>query len=373
MGVFSTKSLQGLTLSVAARGEVLLHLVSIRSLRAALMAAPFFLFGGASLAATPADNASQDEPKRTRKGALALVVDNDLFARGSLDRDYSSGIEISYLTAPTQPPQWSERAIDFLARERETLETRFHFGLGHHIYTPEDISLEIPAPNDRPYAGLLYGSVGAVLNQNDTRIDQLQLLFGVVGPASQADSIQIAYHRLINAEDPRGWDNQISNRPAFELSWRRTHIANLVGDSGSPGFKVQFAPHYGARVGNLKTAANLGATVRFGWNPPIDITPATLKPSLPGAALFKPTAKWGWYVYSGVDGRYIPQNIFLDGMPRSNDGVTRRNFTGDVILGLAFYRGPVRVGYTHFVRTRQYDEQNRDGSEYGSFSVAVNF
>ncbi len=333
-----------------------------------LAAAAVALCWGSALAADESTHRPGDE------GSIAFVLANDIFGRESLDRDFTNGLELSYLGAPARAPGWTPPLVRLLTDEQARVETRMHFAVGHQTFTPEDIELVEPPEGDRPYAGLLYASVGAVVNQEDRRIDQVQLLLGVVGPASQADSLQIEWHDIIRAAPPNGWATQISNRPAAELSWRRTHILPLNGKApGDLGFGVQASPHYGASVGNLKSSLSVGGALRLGWNVPVDVSPPLLRPSLAGAGYFKPTARSGAYFFAGVDGRYVPRDLLLDEEGQNGFGVTREDFVGDAFLGVAVYFEGVRLTYTHLFRTTQYVEQNRDGVEYGSLSLTINF
>lgn len=328
----------------------------------------------ASLAMHSSAAHAEQASGRGDEGSIAFVLDNDIFGSDSLDRDYTNGMEFSYLSRPARAPGWTPPLVRLLTDEAARVETRMHFAVGHQTFTPEDIELVNPPPDDRPYAGLLYAAAGAVVNQEDRRFDQIQLLLGVVGPASQADSLQIEWHDIINATPPNGWASQISNRPAAELSWRRTHVLPLNRKApGDLGFGIQAAPHYGARVGNLTTALSIGGTVRIGWNLPIDVTPTTLSPNLAGSAFFKPTAPSGAYFFAGVDGRYVPRDLLLDEEGRDGFGVSREDFVGDAIVGVGVYLHGARLTYTHFFRTTQYEEQNRDGVEYGSLALTINF
>ncbi|MEM9898969.1 MAG: lipid A deacylase LpxR family protein, partial [Pseudomonadota bacterium] len=285
---------------------------------------------------------------------------------------YSNGLEISFLGAPSRAPGWTPPLVKLLTDPTDTVSTRLHFAVGHQIYTPEDISLEVPDPEDRPYAGLLYGSVGTVINTNDRRFDQIQGLFGVVGPASQADSLQLLWHDVIQAQRPNGWETQISNRVVGELSWRRTYVLPLVGQPRERGLGFQFAPHAGFRAGNLTTSVGAGGLFRLGLNLPVDITPAQLKPNQPGNAYFEPTAKAGIYGFAGVEGRYVPRNLFLDETSDNGFGVTREDFVGDAIIGAAAYFGPARLSFSFTFRTTQYNEQERS-TQFGSAALVFNF
>ena len=135
------------------------------------------------------------------------------------------------------------------------------------MYTPRDLTRVIPDPNDRPYAGLLYASIGLISWTEENILDQAQVLVGVVGPASQAGATQVWLHEeLSGAVQPRGWDSQIPNQLVAELRLHRSH--RVQGFGSAEGFETDFAPIYGVSVGNLTTSADLGVGFRTGWRMP---------------------------------------------------------------------------------------------------------
>ncbi len=341
----------------------------------------------ASIAAAPAaakDHKNKPDGSALPRFSIAFVAENDVFGRESLDRDYSNGLEMSLLTGERLTPEYARRLADLIATS-DDYEVRAHAAIGQQIFTPDELGLTVPEVGDRNYAGLLYGSVGLLIAEeqggetsNRHRFDQIQFLFGVVGPASQADSLQIWYHDVIKGIDPRGWDAQIDNRAAFEFSWRRTHLLPL---NYRPDrlFGMQVAPHYGARLGNLTTSANIGATLRIGMNLPADLTPSLMQPNLPGAAFFRQKGSTnGFYVFAGVDGRYVAESLVLDAPSSLGNRVDKKNLVGDIQVGVAGYykiKGvpATRISYTHVIRSREYLTQDREGSEFGSLQIAFNF
>jgi lipid A 3-O-deacylase len=81
-----------------------------------------------------------------------------------------------------------------------TIRTRYAHG--QNIFTPSKIKLEDPPPDDRPYAGWLYGSIGLIA-ETGQRLDVLDLTLGIVGPASLAEETQrSSRHNGFDTTDP---------------------------------------------------------------------------------------------------------------------------------------------------------------------------
>ena len=95
----------------------------------------------------------------------------------------------------------------------------YGFAIGQNIYTPDDKASTVLIPNDRPYAGYLYGSAfDTVYNQLLSR-DQFhnELQMGMVGSDSYAEQVQTEFHKIIGSELPMGWGNQVYNHFVCDL------------------------------------------------------------------------------------------------------------------------------------------------------------
>lgn len=87
---------------------------------------------------------------------------------------------------------------------------------GQEICTPRDTAAVPPDPNDRPYAGWLYYSLG-VTAEKEKVLDLLQLTVGIVGPDAQADEVSGTAHHLFGGKAPKGWDYQLKNEPGINV------------------------------------------------------------------------------------------------------------------------------------------------------------
>jgi lipid A 3-O-deacylase len=314
-------------------------------------------------------DAQAETPKRDG-GGFSLVVENDLFSSTAKDRNYTSGLKAGYLTPAGQEPRWARAFADLLPGYKARLDTRFEFEIGQTMFTPRDLTLAVPDPNDRPYAGLLYGSVGLISRTEENILNQAQLVIGVVGPASQAGASQRWLHRQIPAAvQPAGWTSEIPNQFAGELRLQRTHRLPLVGNAR--GAQIDILPHYGASLGNLSTGLSFGVGARAGWNLPVDFGPPRVSPSLPGSGYAITDSNLGWYVFGGLEGRYVAHNLVLDERSALGARVSRMPFTADGQFGMATYIGDARIAYTQVWRSREFQSQISDYSEFGAISVSL--
>ncbi|MEM8617389.1 MAG: lipid A deacylase LpxR family protein, partial [Pseudomonadota bacterium] len=310
--------------------------------------------------------------KRT-KGVWSLTSENDLF--GGTDRNYSNGLRIERVTPANEVTpglRWVANRLPVLNLNRR--ELRQGFALSHTIFTPEDIEAETPDPEDRPYAGWLYGSATVVAtsqrSDGGTIQDTLQLNLGIVGPSAGGKFVQGEWHDLIEEVDPKGWDSQLKDEPGLELIAKRAR--KYKGFDLPLGLETDYAVHGTVTLGNVRSNVGLGAIARLGWDLGADFGPPRIRPALAGAGVFKPGQPFGGYVFAGFEGRVIGRDMFLDGNlgrdgPRVHD---RRDFVGDGQIGAALYGGNLQVAFTYVHRTEEFVAQNGP-QRFGAVSISI--
>jgi len=302
------------------------------------------------------------------KGILTLVIENDLFS--NIDRHYTHGTRVAWLSPERELPPWMKRWADRAPLFAEDGRNRFSFAFGQDIFTPDDITRSELIRTDRPYAGWLYGAIG-VVSDNGTRLDNLELTLGLVGPTSLAKQSQRLVHQIIGADDPKGWGNQLDNEPGIVLTYERKwrSIVTLGGD----GLATDFTPYAGGAVGNIFTHASVGVVGRIGFDLPADYGPPRVRPSQPGSDFFRPSQSLGGYLFAGVESRFVARNIFLDGnsFGPSHD-VKRKPVVGDFQVGAAVIWGQVRIAYTQVFRTREFDGQPHN-DQFGALTLSVRY
>ena len=334
----------------------------------------------AGLLALTAPLPAMAEEEETPRGPdeawlISLQFSNDMF--GGSDRHFTHGTRFAALSPEGHVPGFIETAAKALPIFPQGGSLRVSYSLGQDIFTPERIEERALIEDDRPYAGWLYGGIGLAA-ENGSRLDKLELNVGVVGPASLAEKVQTEWHQLLDLTIPEGWDNQLENEPGivlyYETKWRNLWKTKVTDLEVFDELAFAVSPHLGGALGNVFTYGAAGLTLRVGEDLPSDYGPPKLRPALPGSDYFRPDDALGWYLFAGVEGRLVLQNIFLDGNTfEDSHSVDKRTLVGDLQAGVAMTLGKrVRLAYTHLWRSEEFREQDAP-DQFGSLSMSVRF
>lgn len=312
------------------------------------------------------------EKARRQVGTFTLQFENDLFY--GADRHYTNGIRLSWLSPPkdhgVDPITWVRK---FLEKASFALNSNTRLGLavGQDIFTPEDRHNTNLIADDRPYAGWLYGAMSLHTVTKERTLDTVELNLGIVGPHAFGEETQDLVHEIRLIDTFEGWNHQLRDEPGFHLMWERKWRALETAPDGGLGF--DFIPHIGGSVGNVLSHVNIGGAVRFGLNIPQDFGPPAL---IKGATSLDPPRgknKWSLYAFAGADGRYVGNNIFLDGNNfRDSHRVDKENIVADLSLGVSLQYNRFKLSYTNALRTREFEGQDNNGW-FGSVSLSWQF
>lgn len=303
-----------------------------------------------------------------------LFVENDLLAR--TDRYYTSGIKFGG-GAPFDMLQLP--AAELLGRLAPKGRGPTHLGLfvGQNLYTPKSIETAQAQPLDRPWAAWLYLG-GVAQHARGNRLDTVEIDIGLVGPAALGKEIQSAWHRLIGAPQPRGWQHQIPNEPAFLASYMAKSKHAL---GSAQGLDLELVPHGGVTIGTVLTLARGGGLLRLGRH----MTGFGLDTIEPGGAMLQnmrrdvePARAPGieWYVFAGVDYRLVAHNIFLDGTVfRDSPGVIRRPHVYDLSAGFSLRVDALRLSLTRVRRSEEFHAPAGSGGRqtFDSINLGIEF
>lgn len=309
-------------------------------------------------------------PPQGDDGTLSVVFENDFFY--DIDRHYTNGVRVIRLPGRGTPaPRWAVRlARTIVPWFPDAGDVRPGYAIGHSMFTPADIRTANPPPDQRPYAGWLYGTVGLGAPTGN-RLDLFTLTVGTVGPSSLAEKSQKFLHEVLNAHYPRGWGTQLGDEPGLVLTaqrnWRNGSRGTLAGR------RLDLTPHAGLALGNVYTWANAGLTLRYGGSLPDDQGPPSIRPGLPGGGDFSARSDFRWYVFLAGEGRAVAHNLFLDGNTfRESHQVDKEPLVGDLQLGIVLNWHAVRVSYTHFRRSREFRTQ-QDEDDFGALALTVDY
>ena len=314
-------------------------------------------------------------------GRVGFIEENDSVLFGS-DEYYTQGLQVFYVGPDVaQGSAWSEPFNvladlgPFDATGAHTVSRRYEVLLGQSMFTPEDTAREDPDPSDRPYAGWLYGGVGLLQDTDRRRLDHLELLVGVIGPAASGKKVQNDYHQFLGVEKSRGWDEQLDNEPGLMLSYeRKWRFLQPVGG----GLAVDAIPGIGITVGNVMDYLHAGGMLRFGRNLEADYGPSRIRPALSGTNYFNfdkdRMERFGFYFFIGAQGRAIARNLFLDGNTfEDSRSVNSEALVADLSGGLSLFWGDqVKLDTAVTYRTEEFENQDDPATLWG-LNLTVGF
>jgi hypothetical protein len=203
--------------------------------------------------------------------ALRVQIDNDLFAGGEKDRDYTGGMSI---TISGERARDGLLSLDPLLRRLDDLsvdasnheDTNVHYArqIGLMAFTPSNTLVTEVQPDDRPYASLLFLSNGRVrVDADDRGAWTSSVTVGVLG-LSVSENLHSAVHELVGSERPLGYDHQISagGEPTarYTLARQKLWIADPSGlvdvkttVQGSVGFLTETSASISLRAGRFNS------------------------------------------------------------------------------------------------------------------------
>lgn len=337
--------------------------------------------------ATPADGAppATDEPSLWERSdndegwflnpvRVSFYWENDgTLPRPWTDDDghYTNGLKLD----AAWKPAWADEIaphVPFHDQFGEGVETAFGMSFGQLMFTPRDIDIEGPQPDDRPYAGWLalsgYWQRSGALSENLAMFDHIELDVGVVGSWSGAEWLQKFVHNAVpNQVQPEGWSYQLHNEFAIDLTLRRKWRFSS-GESDS-GFEFQAIPAISGTLGTVYRQIGADMTLRLGWNLPDDFGPRRIADV--GAATGGWEESWGFYIFVRGGLRAVQHNIFLDGNTFGHSlHVDSQPLVGEMQVGAVLQIWDhLELGWSNTMLTEEFKGQD-GGDTFGSITIS---
>ncbi len=329
----------------------------------------FILFLILCVSSTNEVNAFDGGMKTIKEEYWSIQLENDFFSQSG-DRYYTHGTELSR-TLMGHREQWLEDVAEFLwAFDTDGVVNGVNYRLGQKIFTPDNTDTSSIVIDDRPYAGYLYLSaamLSSVSKKNNIDTGNIvEVTLGIVGPSAQAEYVQTGFHNLMGISSPKGWDNQLDDELALGVSY--TRFWRQVNSIGS--FNFGMTPHINFVLGNVYTYAATGVMFRFGTHLDSDLAPPNIRPGFPGLSLFGTKSQNSWYFFSGIEGRAVVRNIFLDGNSfNDSHSVDKEPLVGDLQYGIVYQAGSLRFSISNMIRTKEYKTQ-KDETNFGAINIS---
>jgi hypothetical protein len=309
--------------------------------------------------------------------ALTISVENDVFT-GS-DNNYTNGIGATWVSNDLRTYEdgsfvrsWGG-FWDFLPFVGDDGYTTYaSWTVAQEMHTPHDITLVNPPLDDQPYAGVLYvDSVLYARSEHSTFAWDLKL--GVVGPASQAESVQKHFHDLIGGDEPMGWDTQLPNEPIINVGVTAAHLWK-EGDAGESA-RWRLVPVGHAGLGTYFTGVGAGLYGELGWNLVDALGGMSLRDGLNAASTVGVGPVDGWSVsfFGGVGGHAVAHYLPLDGTVfEDSRSVDTKPVVGNASLGFSVRHGTFALSLATTYSTKAFDAQKK-GAEFGTLSMSWYF
>ena len=299
---------------------------------------------------------------------LSIKAENDIISSGS-DGHYSNGLEVIWGFEPEQD-HWSRSLADLLPGWSGSAVDNVAYRFGHQIYTPEEIENNGLIEDDRPYAGLMFAGVSMFSDtphEGWRSAEELHLDVGIVGPAAGGKRLQRAVHKATGSDEPNGWEHQLENEPFVNLAYQhRWWLQKRMG-----GLELEYGPSLGFSLGNLYTYASTGLGARLGQNLQRSFSIPSVTPGQSGNQFFHAGSGFGWYGFANLEGRYMAQNMLLDGNTfEDSHSVDRRDWVGDAKVGVALSWSRWQLAFASVWRTREFEGQ-QEHDQFGSITLST--
>ena len=258
----------------------------------------------------------------------AVFLDNDALG-GTHDHDYTGGIALTLAGARVQrSPLSLDGALGWIDQRlgvQRADATEWHaLQVSLLTFTPRNLDRATVIPGDRPYASIAYlaNSRTTVLPEGDTAY-QSSLALGVLG-LDAAKATQRVMHDALDADEPQGWDHQVSEggEPTARYSLARLALRGAHDTGGGTRFELKDAIAFSA---GYITEANVSLTVRWGriHTPWWSFVPERAEYMIEPAPVFGGGATGSgsreFYAWAGVKGRARGYNALLQGQFRDSD------------------------------------------------------
>jgi len=292
-------------------------------------------------------------------GTLPNIIDDT-------DEYYTNGNGVRVSFDPNPSPALAAR----LAPSGSWDDPRFGvaIGLSQRIYTPVDLTLADPPPNDHPYGGYLYASLELQRADDDTH-DHLGLDIGIVGESSFAEDTQKWIHEEFPREIvPRGWGTQLPDEVAFNITLARTWKTERADIMG---LGLEMLPRVRLDAGTVLIRAAVETTARIGLALPEDFGPATLLGITDHTAGLRDDHQLSVYLYGTLAAELVLHDIFIDGTVfQSSRSTNREELVHRFRFGLIAQWHGLYIGWSQTFESDRFESQ---GGTHAFGSIVLGF
>ncbi|CAH0990218.1 hypothetical protein SIN8267_00310 [Sinobacterium norvegicum] len=298
----------------------------------------------------------------------AFTFENDTMVH--TDQNYTNGLFLDYNSAAKQHtddlPWFSLSKLPWLSDRQEMLN-KVGYRFGHQLWTPEDIALTEPEPDQRPYAALMFVET-SVKQFSASRVDNYRLMIGAVGEQAQGDHFQKYIHRSIDVNEPMGWAYQIDDQWVLNAGFETDRLIHR--DSFFSRWQYDISAKGRASLGNYQTEMATGLITRFGKNLDqsfggIGFTPGKFNETPQYAA----DGSTGYFAYAGAEGRYRPYDITVDGDRPGEVSTNAEVLQATAVAGLVYYRQRWGTNISLSITSKEFEQSSHTYTATGAWGI----
>ncbi len=222
---------------------------------------------------------------------FSLSIDNDgVFG---VDQNYTNGLFLSY-TSGAITPYWLAKPLSLSIWGAPSLD-KWEFTLGHKMWTPSDIELTKPQPNERPYAGYLHTEFN-YLSLHPQQAQRFNLTLGMTGESALSEEAQKLVHSITKSDEPNGWAYQVEDQLVGSLGYR-SHF-NWGRYHALAGTELELANISEVNIGNFRSDLSSGLMLRWGTDLENNFGAAQISVENPFTPGMIGASNQGWFVFT---------------------------------------------------------------------------
>ncbi len=287
------------------------------------------------------------------KHEVGIISENDAYLSEYQDKYYTNGIFLFYrYVANSHQPGVNKKIIEFSA--------------GQQIYNPYHGDIYVEDLQDRPFAGYSFVQAGINKFYQNESVLKLSGQLGILGPGSQAEQVQDAYHGWFHFYNPNGWQYQIKNTPGIQagLFYSKKLFASAPTD------QIDCNGFTDIRLGTIHTDATIGILSRISLN---DLLPI-FNSNIYGASAGKNNSNTEAYFYISPRVNYTLYDATIQGSMFDNSSPLVYSvipFRFNVETGIRFRYKKINFSYGVVFNSKEVQNSNASRDQYGRIAVSV--
>ncbi|EGQ8409616.1 DUF2219 domain-containing protein [Vibrio cholerae] len=305
---------------------------------------------------------------------FSLSIDNDgVFG---VDQNYTNGLFLSY-TSGAITPYWLAKPLSLSIWGAPSLD-KWEFTLGHKMWTPSDIELTKPQPNERPYAGYLHTEFN-YLSLHPQQAQRFNFTLGMTGESALSEEAQKLVHSITKSDEPNGWAYQVEDQLVGSLGYR-SHF-NWGRYHALAGTELELANISEVNIGNFRSDLSSGLMLRWGTDLENNFGAAQISVENPFTPGMIGASNQGWFVFTGIEGRYRFNDVTIEGdrplngldQPAEYYQVHVEPWQATAVVGFAMYARSFGASLTFTANTPEFKEDKESISGTGNVALYAFF